>query len=296
MMTGNVVFFGRAVLANERQEPPADGWFYMVLIVTFFLGAVAHRVAETKMPKRGASTLGFAFAALMVGVEVASIVLPDEAYGGHYLLAGLTPMFGLVMSACSSGSVGVPTTLVTGHITTLASLGTKAVMEGGLTGAEIRRAKLGVLVMACTLLGAGAGAALTYLAVGPAQGLLLPVAPTLALLLWIHDHMARPRSLIKSFHRRLRERRARASGKGHAATFMSDTSTVHTEASTAGASTTTSDGADGEWCCCGGACSLDDVPSRDAAPGLDASSSEPQCGGPSELDDAASRDVEAGSA
>mmetsp|Transcript_128796 Transcript_128796/g.360391 ORF Transcript_128796/g.360391 Transcript_128796/m.360391 type:complete len:331 (-) Transcript_128796:162-1154(-) len=210
MMTGNLLYLGRAFLQDDPQIPFDQG-FYLLIIVTFTLGVVAYRIAEMRLPARGASTMGIVFAALYLSVEVAWLVEPSWAAAiGSYLLAGLTPMFGMLMAACTSGKLGAPTTMITGHIVTAANLATKAALSGeGLTRGERHKAAMSATVLVCTFLGASTGAVVCSMSSERAEGLLLPVPPLLAILLWFYDHEAKPRSLVKHMQRRVRDRRNR---------------------------------------------------------------------------------------
>lgn len=142
------------------------------------------------------------------------------------MMVGLTPMFGMMMAACTMGKLGSPTNLITGHIVTLSALGTKVCLRSGLTASDRQKVCMSSLIIACTFFGAGIGAAACYLSADKAEGLLLPVPPSLAVLLWCYDHTARPRSLVKRVQRSFRERRAgrQPSDEETGATSESDTS------------------------------------------------------------------------
>jgi len=209
MMTGNLIFLARSFLADDPSIPHTR-FFYMLLIVTFFIGIVAYRVVEMRLPNRGASTIGIMLGAAQLAAMMAFIAKDWGERWGHYLLAGLTPMFGMLMAACTSGKLGAPTNLITGHLVTVASLGTKAACGvGGLTRGERHKVAMSSLVIAGTLLGAACGAAACYFTSEDAEGLLWPVPPGVALLLWCYDHLAKPRSLVRKVQLQVRERRAR---------------------------------------------------------------------------------------
>lgn len=94
-------------------------------------------------------------------------------------------MFGMLMAACTSGKLGAPTTMITGHIVTAANLATKAALSGeGLTRGERHKAAMSATVLVCTFLGASTGAVVCSMSSERAEGLLLPVPPLLAILLW----------------------------------------------------------------------------------------------------------------
>merc|ERR1719277_912259 len=97
---------------------------------------MAYKFAEARFPARGASALAFPLAALMLVAEVLMIVSDQANVERRFLLAGLCPMFGMLLSACTVGKLGAPTTMITGHLTTLGMGVVKACMEGGLSGSE----------------------------------------------------------------------------------------------------------------------------------------------------------------
>mmetsp|Transcript_134140 Transcript_134140/g.388324 ORF Transcript_134140/g.388324 Transcript_134140/m.388324 type:complete len:302 (-) Transcript_134140:47-952(-) len=206
MMTGNVLFAGRDLLAHDPAVPHSAP-FYALLIASFCLGVVAYRVTEARCPSRGASNLGFALCAIMLTAEIAPIILPSGHSCGHYSMLAFTPMFGMLSASCTSGRLGTATNLVTGHLVVLATFAIKPWLDGSLTTVEWHKARMSSCVLGFTFLGVGCGAALCYIVGGKMHGTLLPVPPCLAILLWFIDHLEKPRSLIKSAQRCARQRR-----------------------------------------------------------------------------------------
>merc|ERR1719210_2468820 len=136
--------------------------------------------------------------------EVVNIVNTVDKPHRRFVVAGLCPMFGMLLASCTAGKIGAPTTMITGHLTTLAMGLVKACMEGGLMGAERSKIILSGLVTIFTLAGAVMGVVAIQWHTGKHPVLLLPVAPCMAILLWCYDHLAKPRSLVKGTQKRIR--------------------------------------------------------------------------------------------
>eukprot|EP00429_Kryptoperidinium_foliaceum_P017111 CAMPEP_0176049542 /NCGR_PEP_ID=MMETSP0120_2-20121206/24618_1 /TAXON_ID=160619 /ORGANISM="Kryptoperidinium foliaceum, Strain CCMP 1326" /LENGTH=351 /DNA_ID=CAMNT_0017382969 /DNA_START=47 /DNA_END=1102 /DNA_ORIENTATION=+ len=193
MMTGNTLLLGRAVLANDAAVPhPA--YYYFLVIGSFVFGTVAYNYVETKMPHRGGTLLGLVFAALMVGGEIFCLVHPGEEKFSPYLLVFLTPMFGMLTVACPR--LGAPTTMVTGHLATLGT-GIAKAWFGALDPDHRNKTMMSILVVIAFMLGAGVGAWATLHKKQETEGLLLPVAPALLLLLFFTDHLHKPQALVR---------------------------------------------------------------------------------------------------
>jgi uncharacterized membrane protein YoaK (UPF0700 family) len=219
MMTGNVVWMGRTVTPQSGSERrPA---FYIAVILAFFAGAVAYRVAEVRWPNRGASLLGLPLGTILMSGEAAlltGLVSPTSRLYYASVLS-VVPMFGVLNAACLAGKLATTTTLATGHLVTLSGAAAKVLQREPFSQLERVKLMMSVLVFASIFAGATAGASVYYLSDGVSgsgsHGALLPVGPLLALLFWLHDHLAKPQKLVKKMNRKLRPAAAVTEGDDH---------------------------------------------------------------------------------
>eukprot|EP00434_Breviolum_minutum_P022210 symbB.v1.2.019605.t1/scaffold1611.1/size109513/11 len=206
ILTGNVIWLGR-VSVDPRSDDQHTGWYYVAVCASFALGAFLHRVCELRWPNRGGSIASIPLALLMLMAEVAYIVT-ESSFHETYLrwtVVLVAPLFGVIAAACSTGRMGTHTTMVTGHILALMSIVANIVFLRKFSTAERRKSIMSVLVIAGTIAGACAGSfALVKVVVH--HVLLFPVPFVIYALLWLHDHLAKPRSLIKRAQSKLRQR------------------------------------------------------------------------------------------
>lgn len=204
MMTGNLIYVGRSTVnaqSNDVQESYTGAWYYALVLLTFSCGVAAWKLAEHCYPDRGASTVGIPFAFLMVTMELVLMWTPwVRGYTMAYSLTVLAyaPMFGVMNAACTAGRLATTTTVATGHMVTVVSLAVKALcLRQELSQAERGKCIQSVAIIGSTLAGVMLGVAV-YLSRGKgSHGALIPVGPALAVLFWLHDHLAKPSSLVK---------------------------------------------------------------------------------------------------
>eukprot|EP00443_Scrippsiella_acuminata_P009926 CAMPEP_0115307984 /NCGR_PEP_ID=MMETSP0270-20121206/73442_1 /TAXON_ID=71861 /ORGANISM="Scrippsiella trochoidea, Strain CCMP3099" /LENGTH=268 /DNA_ID=CAMNT_0002726483 /DNA_START=172 /DNA_END=978 /DNA_ORIENTATION=+ len=200
MMTGNVVFLGRSLTPEQASSPVLSAPYYLVVMMTFFIGALTYRLAEARWPSRGASTLGLPFGLMMLGAEL--VLKMGWTPQGNSLypltIVAYAPMFGVLNAACAAGQLATPTTMTTGHLLTLAASGAKLCRRQKLTHVEKTKVMMSMLVSLSIFAGAVLGGFVYWVSSeAGTHGALLPVAPALALLFWLHDHLAKPRRLAK---------------------------------------------------------------------------------------------------
>mmetsp|Transcript_38605 Transcript_38605/g.69101 ORF Transcript_38605/g.69101 Transcript_38605/m.69101 type:complete len:139 (-) Transcript_38605:66-482(-) len=111
-------------------------------------------------------------------------------------------LFGVVASSCVGGRTGTHTTMVSGHILTLGGLVANFSFNQYLSPEERGKMMLSFLVIAGTIAGAMFGA--WAVANCNEHILLFPVPVALVILLFLHDHLAKPRSFIKKVQNHLR--------------------------------------------------------------------------------------------
>mmetsp|Transcript_147984 Transcript_147984/g.368806 ORF Transcript_147984/g.368806 Transcript_147984/m.368806 type:complete len:315 (+) Transcript_147984:344-1288(+) len=123
-----------------------------------------------------------------------------------YALVALTcaPMFGVLNAACTAGKLATTTTLATGHIVAFANAGAKLLQRQKPSAAEREKVLMSMVILTSLLAGAVAGS-VVYCFSGDhgAHGALLPVGPLLALLFWLHDHLAKPQKLMKRVRKKM---------------------------------------------------------------------------------------------
>jgi len=200
IMTGNALLLGRAVLARDPKVT-YQAHFYVIVICSFLFGAFAYNYVETKMPHRGGSLVGAVFAVLMISGELVCLAHPGPEPYSPYLLVFLTPMFGMLTVACPR--LGAPTTMVTGHLANLGTVLAKCWFRH--MNQELKdKAIMSAMVVMSILVGAGTGGWLVirHRRHEETEGLLLPVAPCLALLLFFTDHLHKPQALVRKIRRR----------------------------------------------------------------------------------------------
>jgi len=222
MCTGNFILLGRAIMQHvnnyAKLGDPFKGatmhaGFYAMVIMAWSLGAAAYQWSEYKFPGRGASVLSIPLGSLMLLIEivlVASETSPnvDESGFVQDILYKLTivayaPMFGVEWAACAAGRLATNTAAASGHILAISTLSVKHCMKG-LSATETVKIQMGLGILAGNLLGAIVGALVFLLMPTGAHGALLPLGPVLAILFWLHDHLAKPLSWVKAVQRRRR--------------------------------------------------------------------------------------------
>ncbi|CAK9024926.1 Uncharacterized protein SCF082_LOCUS16843 [Durusdinium trenchii] len=209
ILTGNAIYLGR-VTVNPQSDDKHTGWFYVAVCGSFAVGAFMQRLCELRWPNRGGSTAAVPLALLMMGTEV-TYLATDINYHRHCLgwtVVFVAPLFGVVSAACSTGRMGIQTTMVTGHTLTVTQLLARLLFGETLTILDLRKLFMSIMVIAGTVSGACLGS-LTLMSFRGfsernANLLLFPVPVLLYTLLWLHDHLAKPRSLIKRVQKKLR--------------------------------------------------------------------------------------------
>ncbi|CAJ1390226.1 unnamed protein product [Effrenium voratum] len=206
ILTGNVIMLCRAMV-----DPQTNGHhfsFYLALCASFAVGAFLHRLCENWWPNRGGSLAAVPFTVLMLGVETWYLVTDEDAIYDDPVLRWsvvlVSPIFGVIAAACSTGRMGTHTTMVTGHVLTMSGvLGNLPFKK--LTEQDVKKVIMSGMVLAGTVCGASLGAwALTNKTLH--NVLLFPVPIVLYILMWLHDHLCQPRSLIKKVQGKIREK------------------------------------------------------------------------------------------
>ncbi|CAE7237664.1 unnamed protein product [Symbiodinium microadriaticum] len=131
MMTGNAIMFEKAIVnPGAFDEGP---FYYIVITFAFASGAVLQCVSEHFFPNRGGSIIALPLVVLVVLADIIQLHMPSEP---DWTVAGLAHLFGVVASACSTGRMGTHTTMVTGHILSLANLLSNLMLTGSLTAQD----------------------------------------------------------------------------------------------------------------------------------------------------------------
>ena len=116
-------------------------------------------------------------------------------------------LFGVVSSSCSAGRMGTVTTMVTGHVLTVSNL-LGCWLYGGLEDLQWQRLWTSLAVLAGNVLGGCLGSwAMTRTGV---KALLFPLPFVIYVLIYLHDHLAKPRAWIQRVHEELQ---GKAEGK-----------------------------------------------------------------------------------
>jgi len=233
MMTGNFLLMGYNIgahgfWATQMGEWIPDWVFHLGVVLMYLLGIIAYRGAESCLPVWTATVFAPVAALAIFTVEVCRVSLEEELFPQRWDCALLAPVFAVMSAVSMRGGLGIPTTILTGH---LQSLGYSAVsMCSGRRGRDERKKNfLQAWVIFAQVLGACCGAlvvtppersavcsahpdctalALEGLCCPSAEGVeldccesaetipfaLMPIAPFLAVLLVVHDVMFRPRS------------------------------------------------------------------------------------------------------
>ncbi|CAJ1390225.1 unnamed protein product [Effrenium voratum] len=206
ILTGNVIWLAR-VTVHPASNDKHSGWFYAALCGSFALGAFLHRICELYWPNRGGSLAVLPFAMLMLMMETVYLIVDsDRVFDEPYLrwsVVLVSPMFGVISAACSTGRMGTHTTMVTGHVLTISGLLGNLVFLRQLREPEIQKLIMSTMVIAGTIGGACLGGWMVMTV--SLHVLLFPVPIITYVLLWLHDHLCRPRSLIKKVQKRMRE-------------------------------------------------------------------------------------------
>merc|ERR1712039_1113169 len=127
----------------------------------------------------------------------------QDVHGVLYSLTVLAyaPMFGVEWAACSAGRLATTTTAATGHIVNLCALFVKRCLKKELSATDRIKLVMGICVLVSNFLGAIVGALVFLMLPTGSHGALLPLGPTLAVLFWLHDHLAKPLSLVKKMQK-----------------------------------------------------------------------------------------------
>ncbi|CAE7573520.1 unnamed protein product, partial [Symbiodinium pilosum] len=205
MLTGNAIMLGKSVMTNLSASDHGP-WYYVFICLSFFAGSILQRLCEHYFPNRGSSIAAVPLAAIVVIAESVEILTsPNMDKGDIYqdwTVAGVALLFGVVASACSTGRLGTHTTMVTGHVLSLANFISSCIVNGSVKAEDGWKAAQSMLVVVGTLAGALFGGLLVKIV--DVYVLLIPVPIVLYILLWLHDHLAKPRSIIKNVQRRMR--------------------------------------------------------------------------------------------
>mmetsp|Transcript_45571 Transcript_45571/g.85051 ORF Transcript_45571/g.85051 Transcript_45571/m.85051 type:complete len:270 (+) Transcript_45571:90-899(+) len=206
LMTGNVVLVARVIVDGDMVDQHLEIGFYVFIILCFYFGAFIQRLCELWQPNRGGSIVAMPLSlAMLVGeiVFFASGLSWQEAHL-DWTVAAAAMLFGVVASSCIGGRTGTHTTMVTGHILSLGGLLANFVYKKTLGNEEIGKLVMSLTVIAGTLVGALLGAWATSSC--NERILLFPVPLALVLLLFLHDHLAKPQALIKEVQKIIREK------------------------------------------------------------------------------------------
>ncbi|CAL1153819.1 unnamed protein product [Cladocopium goreaui] len=211
ILTGNAIWLGR-VAVDPKSDDQHTGWYYVAICASFSLGSVLHRICELRWPNRGGSIAAIPLALLMSLTEIVYMATECSFHESYlrWTVVLVAPLFGIVAAACSNGRMGTHTTMVTGHILTLTQIVGNLVMarlgyDPMKLNVDKRKSMMSIMVIAGTIAGACLGSyALVIVEVH--HVLLFPVPLLIYALLWLHDHLAKPRSLIKRVQKKWRER------------------------------------------------------------------------------------------
>lgn len=219
MCTGNTIWLGRVLLGHSVDSGELHGpVFYTCIIIAFLFGAALHRWADRRWQHRGATRVGPLLGAVNLTCEIVVFFCATESFLHRfpYLVVLYTPLFGVVCAASADGRLGSATTMVTGHMISLAkALADLPVKK--FTYADKCKVLMSLIVLIFSIMGALV-ANLAFKCNGFAtSGLFLPVSPLLVVLLWCHDHLARPRKLVKMYQKAMRAKQeAEKPGEGAA--------------------------------------------------------------------------------
>ncbi|CAE7037163.1 unnamed protein product [Symbiodinium natans] len=205
MQTGNTIWLGR-VIGDDLPDDWNAPFYYAAIPMCFVAGAVLHQLLEkTHFPNRGASIAAVPLASLMM-VGEAVYFFTDYDWGNvlRWTVVAIAPLFGVLASACSSGRLGTHTTMVTGHVLSLSNHVTTLLLKRSLPAQDRGKAVLSLCVILGTVLGALLGSYFVHRY--NVRYLLFPVPPLLYCLLWLHDHLAKPRAIIKKVRRHIKGR------------------------------------------------------------------------------------------
>lgn len=200
MLTGNTIWFGR-VLAGETNPNLHGPLFYFSIILVFFFGVALHRWADMRWKHRGASTVGSALGFLGLVVEIWMHSVGHELLEfevAKWAVLFYVPIFGVVNGASMDGRLGSATTMITGHVT---KLGQALASWGTQEYSYVEKCKLvmSFIIFAASIVGASLGVLVLRQSFFNTAGAFLPVLPTLIVLLFLHDHLARPRKRLQRF-------------------------------------------------------------------------------------------------
>jgi len=210
MMSGNAIFMGRVLFGNEPSHgEPHKLSYYFVVIASFLLGSISFLCAERKFPNRGASIVALPFTSMMLALEVIAISGLIDPLTKTYsvLVLGYTPLFGILSSATLNGRLGTTTTMGTGHLLSLGNMLVKRVLDGPLSASDWRKTCMSSQILLWIIIGATVGAEVQSRIAkdDKAHGALFWVAPIMLLLFFAHDHLSKPRSVVKLLHSRRRK-------------------------------------------------------------------------------------------
>mmetsp|Transcript_1909 Transcript_1909/g.4876 ORF Transcript_1909/g.4876 Transcript_1909/m.4876 type:complete len:425 (-) Transcript_1909:397-1671(-) len=222
-MTANVIYMGQEVTPLENsgaQQIPArfSGFYHIIVICAFFLGVVAYQLAELRFPNRGASTLAVPAGSLMFLVEVS--VKAKWLHIGHTLypltVVAYAPMFGVLASAGVAGRLATMTTGADPHIFVLANVVVKLLHKKRIRSAERVKAGMAIVIILSLLAGSISGFAIVQMeSTQVLQDVaLLPVGPVLAILFFLHDHLAKPQRGVENVKEKAKVARERAQSFG----------------------------------------------------------------------------------
>ncbi|CAK9045465.1 Uncharacterized protein SCF082_LOCUS25705 [Durusdinium trenchii] len=204
ILTGNVIYLGR-VSVTPQADDKHTGWFYVAVCLTFMIGSFMQRLCELAWPNRGGSIAAVPLVGLMMISEVLYLIT-DWQYHEQVLrwtVVFVSPLFGVVSAACSTGRMGTHTTMVTGHILNVTQIVARRLYGEKITQDTWKKFTMSIMVIGGTVGGACIGS--LALMSTKSHILLFPMPIVIYILLWLHDHLARPRSLIKKVQKRWRE-------------------------------------------------------------------------------------------
>eukprot|EP00439_Symbiodinium_sp_Y106_P065851 s302_g10.t1 len=222
ILTGNVVWLGRSIIDSDAAQKHSP-FFYVAIIFSFAFGAFLHRLFELIRPNRGGSISTAPLAIAMLIVEVVYFFTEGEWHQDtlKYGVVAVSALFGVVASACSNGRMGIHTTMVTGHTLTLVGGLAKIILRVKLRNEERAKMLMSTMVIAGTIGGSCIGAWAVLTPKIDHHLLLFPIPVIMIVLMFLHDHLAKPRSLIKKVQNKLRQ---------HAEHFHRENSPVTSEA------------------------------------------------------------------
>lgn len=211
MLTGNTIWLGRVLLGHTPAVGELYGpCFYLAIILAFFIGVMLHRWADRTWQHRGASRIAPSMA--LVNLTCEFVVFTDfrDADLGRlkWFVVLYTPLFGVLCAASADGRLGSATTMVTGHVVSIAkAVANLPVKE--FTFGEKMKVMMSFVIVCGSVAGATLASAVYHHFNYQTAGLFIPVTPCLVVLLWCHDHLARPHKLVKMYQKAARRRRRR---------------------------------------------------------------------------------------